>query len=71
MSVSEEIPRIALNYIDDWHRIQEEFESNVQDILSATLSGREPLSEEDNEMLQKCLKNVSTLNLGLENTTTY
>ncbi|CAE6449056.1 unnamed protein product [Rhizoctonia solani] len=56
MSVSGEIPRIALNCIDDWNRIQEEFDSNVQDILNDTLAAGEPLSAEDKEMLLKCLK---------------
>ncbi|CAE6414385.1 unnamed protein product [Rhizoctonia solani] len=56
MSVSGEIPRIALNGIDDWKRIQEEFDSNVQDILNATLAAGEPLSGEDKEVLLKCLK---------------
>ncbi|CAE6422076.1 unnamed protein product [Rhizoctonia solani] len=56
MSVSGEIPRIALNGIGDWNRIQEDFDSNVQDILNATLAAGEPLSAEDKEMLLKCLK---------------
>ncbi|KAG8763663.1 hypothetical protein FRC11_014276 [Ceratobasidium sp. 423] len=56
MSVSGEIPRIALNCIDDWNRIQEDFDSNVQDILNATLAAGEPLSAEDKETLLKCLK---------------
>ncbi|KDN51677.1 hypothetical protein RSAG8_00224, partial [Rhizoctonia solani AG-8 WAC10335] len=56
MSVSGEIPRIALNCIDDWSRIQEELDSNVQDILNATLAAGEPLSASDKEMLLKCLK---------------
>ncbi|CAE7168545.1 unnamed protein product [Rhizoctonia solani] len=56
MSVSGEIPRIALNSIDDWNRIQEAFDSNVQDILNTTLAAGEPLSVEDKEMLLACLK---------------
>ncbi|CUA74923.1 hypothetical protein RSOLAG22IIIB_01555 [Rhizoctonia solani] len=56
MSVSGEIPRIALNSIDDWKRIQEEFDSHVQEILNATLAAGEPLSDEDKEMLINCLK---------------
>ncbi|CAE6465931.1 unnamed protein product [Rhizoctonia solani] len=56
MSVSGEIPRIALNSIDDWKRIQEEFDSHVQEILNATLASGEPLSDEDKEMLINCLK---------------
>ncbi|KAJ1309778.1 hypothetical protein OPQ81_006544 [Rhizoctonia solani] len=56
MSVSGEIPRIGLNCIDDWKRIQEEFDSHVQDILNATLAAGEPLSTEDKEMLLQCLK---------------
>ncbi|CAE6414570.1 unnamed protein product [Rhizoctonia solani] len=56
MSVSGEIPRIALNGIDDWKRIQKDFDSNVQDILNATLAAGEPLSTEDKEILLKCLK---------------
>ncbi|CAE6431518.1 unnamed protein product [Rhizoctonia solani] len=56
MSVSGEITRIALNGIDDWNRIQEEFDSNVLDILNSTLAAGEPISAEDKEMLLKCLK---------------
>jgi hypothetical protein len=57
-SSREEIPRIALNSLDDWERIQQEFASTVQEVIDATLAGQESLSEEDKAALLKHLQKV-------------
>ncbi|KAB5596512.1 hypothetical protein CTheo_149 [Ceratobasidium theobromae] len=64
------VPPLSQDLVSyDWHRIQEEFHSTVQDILNSTLASREPLSEEDKEMLQRCLKNwqEETFNIAKPN----
>ncbi|KAG8738492.1 hypothetical protein FRC10_006805, partial [Ceratobasidium sp. 414] len=59
MSVSssrDEIPRIALNSLNDWERIQREFAAAVQEVMEATLADREPISDEDKALLVKHLQ---------------
>ncbi|KAG9100299.1 hypothetical protein FRC06_004277 [Ceratobasidium sp. 370] len=59
-SSRDEIPRIALNSLDDWERIQRDFAAAVQEVMDATLADRDPISDEDKALLVKHLQRWQT-----------